>query len=155
MFGKRVPVGYSRRVTRRQIFYFWYGNLCQRSSYDDLGPPRTNATTGFAPGVNHNKTIQSGQGIRGETSGLSMLDCLKRSFANFVRQNSVSMIDGQSVEGAQISTHTTTCSVSFRLQPPDAYLRRLAPDQRGQPSRTHKTLFCVTHRIGLVTQLGG
>ena len=62
------------------------------------------------------------------------------------------------MKAAQVSTHTTASSVSFRAQPTDARVRRLAPDDSGQPAFegfAQKTLFLgVLHCLGLVAQLG-
>ena len=73
-------------------------------------------------------------GVLGGTNGRRTLVGLKRSFANFVRKTSVSVTEGQSMEWAQVSTHTTAVFVSFRVQPTDAHLTPLVPDDRGQPA---------------------
>lgn len=93
-------------------------------------------------------------GVLGEASGLRELDGLQLSVPIAVRKASASVAEGQSVEEAQLSTHTTATSVAFRVQPAYAHHRRLGPDNQGQSeseSLAQKTLFWVMQQLGLVT----
>lgn len=67
-------------------------------------------------------------------SGSCMLDGLNRALAKNLRESSDKLKQDRSIEGADISTHRTDDADSFRVQPTDAYAKRLVPDDRSQPA---------------------
>ena len=73
-------------------------------------------------------------GVLGSVGGLRMLHGLNRTSTTNVRVSSDKLKQDQTIEGADISTHTTDDAVSFRLRPTDAHSRRLVPDDQSQPA---------------------
>ena len=65
-------------------------------------------------------------------SGLRVLDGVNGTFELIVPNGSYEIEQYQSIEGADISTHTTGDAVFFRVQPTRARSGLLLPDDQGQ-----------------------